>query len=230
MSTLTTRLGIKKPQDADPFLTADFDTNYDLIDSYPGVWVCTSTTLPAWGAAQAGQLVVCTDTRTPLEWTGAAWRDPLVVPALWSLSTTLSTSLSPGTSGAAFSLGTVSSTRACAALANLQVVYRPLPLGVPYTIVFTLTVNGVSGPSCTLARDAGVQHTETGTYGSALTSCMTGDAVSLNAGSNSIGVTVTYSAPATYVQDSSTSLPGSTPNLFVSSGKATLLAASLGPN
>lgn len=116
MSLLSARLGLKKPQDTDPFLTSDFDSNLDIIDSYPGRWVCTSSTKPLWGSAQAGQEIYCTDTRTALSWTGSAWRDALVTPAAWQLALPLGVVVTPPTSGEAtfnYTLGTISSTRAC---------------------------------------------------------------------------------------------------------------------
>lgn len=117
MSLLSTRLGLKKPQDSDPFLTTDFDGNLDIIDSYPGVWVCTSSTKPLWGAAQAGQQIFCTDTRTLLSWTGSAWVDSLAVSGAWQLFQPLGATVTPATglgdSTFNYTLGTISSSRAC---------------------------------------------------------------------------------------------------------------------
>ena len=125
MSGTTTRLGLKTPADPDPFLTIDFVNNLQTIESYPGVFVCTSTTKPSWAAAQAGQLIYCTDTRNLLAWSGSAWFDPLVAPSAWNLSAGISSSISSGASGS-WSLGSFSSTRAGTALVLSTVFVGPV--------------------------------------------------------------------------------------------------------
>lgn len=155
MSTLTTRLGIKKPADTDPFLTSDFDSNYDTIDSYPGVWVCTSTTLPSWTSAQAGQLVLCEDTHTVLLWTGTSFVDPLAVPPAWDLYTSLNTSVSAQAAPtsdasptiATFTIGTFTSTRAGTGMFAYQTEYLPENVARGFRVIMNLSVNGtqVSG-------------------------------------------------------------------------------------
>lgn len=83
MSTTSQRMGLKIPDGSDPFLRTDFVQNYNTLDSYPGVRICTSTTRPTWGAGQAGMMVMETDTRRNMLWTGTTWREMLVGPALW---------------------------------------------------------------------------------------------------------------------------------------------------
>lgn len=122
MSGSTTRLGLKTPVDSDPFLTLDFTNNYQTIDSYPGVFVCTSGTLPSWGAAQAGQMVFQSDVRTLLEWSGSSWQEPLVAPSAWMVGVTLN-SLVTGFSSVNWSVGTISSSRAGQALFITSVEY-----------------------------------------------------------------------------------------------------------
>lgn len=147
MSLLTPRLGIKKPQDPDPFLTSDFQTNYDLLDSYPGVFVCTSGTKPVWTTAQAGQLIYCTDTKTVLAWTGTAWIDPLTQPAAWAVSAGINTSLTPPVSGpaiATYTLGTITSSRACnVAIHSILDVQTAQP-GQVVDASYVIQVNGTS--------------------------------------------------------------------------------------
>lgn len=150
MSLLTTRLGIKKPQDPDPFLTTDFQTNYDLIDSYPGVFVCTSGTKPSWGSAQAGQLIFCTDTKAVLAWTGTAWADPLTLPAAWQVSTSLnvyqtSSNISTPASGT-YTIGTVQSSRACNAVFASVLQMGALDNGNAYSVSYNVLVNGSATP------------------------------------------------------------------------------------
>lgn len=87
MSTTSQRMGLKIPDGSDPFLRTDFVQNYNTLDSYPGVRICTSTTRPAWGAGQAGMLILETDTRRNMMWTGTTWREMLYGPAVWWGST-----------------------------------------------------------------------------------------------------------------------------------------------
>lgn len=184
MGTLTTRLGLKKPADTDPFLTSDFDNIYDTIDSYPGRWVCTSTTLPSWTAAQAGQQVYCTDTKTPLEWTGSSWVDPLAVPPGWDLVTALNTSVSPAPLGAGseivveigpystrsessatatFTVGTFSSTRAGIGRFSYQVDYEPEDYWRAWRATMNLFVNGTQVSGSAFASQMSVVPYNSGT-------------------------------------------------------------------
>lgn len=83
MSTLSQHMGLKIPDGSDPFLRTDFVQNYNTQDKYPGVWICTSTTRPTWGSGQAGMLIMETDTRRTMMWSGTTWREMLTGPAVW---------------------------------------------------------------------------------------------------------------------------------------------------
>lgn len=74
MPTPSTRLGLLKPTTADPFVTADLAANWQKIDDNPGVYICLSTTRPAWGAAQQGMLIFEKDTGLIWNWDGAAFQ------------------------------------------------------------------------------------------------------------------------------------------------------------
>lgn len=75
MPVLSTRLGLKRPVGADPFLTQDYYDNLTLLDDYPGVFICTSGSRPAgWGAAHSGMRIFETDTELLWRWNGTAWR------------------------------------------------------------------------------------------------------------------------------------------------------------
>lgn len=84
MSTNTSRLGLKKPEQPDPFLATDFASNYDKLDQAPGIHVCTTGTRPAWGAAQAGRTILETDTRNQYLWTGTEFVDSVAMPFSYS--------------------------------------------------------------------------------------------------------------------------------------------------
>jgi hypothetical protein len=83
MSTVSQRMGIKIPDGSDPFDRNDFVQNYNTLDKFPGVFVCTSTTRPTWGAGQAGMMIMESDTRRNMMWTGTTWREMLTGPAVW---------------------------------------------------------------------------------------------------------------------------------------------------
>lgn len=83
MSTLSQHMGLKIPDGSDPFLRTDFTQNFNALDKYPGNWICTSTTRPAWGASQTGMTITETDTRRTMLWTGTTWREMLYGPAVW---------------------------------------------------------------------------------------------------------------------------------------------------
>ncbi|MEU6362289.1 hypothetical protein [Streptomyces albidoflavus] len=83
MSGTTPRLGLKTYDQSDPFLRQDFNDNSARLDAYPGAYLCTSASRPAWGAKQAGMRIYESDTRRELAWTGTAWREVLPAPPLW---------------------------------------------------------------------------------------------------------------------------------------------------
>ena len=84
MSTLTPRYGLKRPDDTDPFLTQDFVDNYNKLDAAPGAHICTSTTRPTWGSAQAGRTVFLTDYKCFQYWDGSAWQNERAATGLFA--------------------------------------------------------------------------------------------------------------------------------------------------
>lgn len=84
MSGTTPRLGLKTWDQSDPFLRQDFNDNNGRLDAYPGTYICTSASRPAWGGAQTGLRIYETDTRRYLVWTGTAWRALLDAPPVWT--------------------------------------------------------------------------------------------------------------------------------------------------
>lgn len=75
MSSISPRMGFKVWDGTDPFLRQDFNDNFAKIEAAPGDFICTSTTLPAWGAGQANRRAFLTDQRRILAWSGSAWQD-----------------------------------------------------------------------------------------------------------------------------------------------------------
>lgn len=74
MTTLSTRLGLKKSTTADAYRIAEYADNWARLDDHPGVYVCTSATRPStWGTDQAGMLISETDTNLVWRWTGTVW-------------------------------------------------------------------------------------------------------------------------------------------------------------
>lgn len=83
MSDTTPRMGLKTWDQSDPFLRQDFNDNNARLDSYPGPYICTSQSRPAWGAAQSNMRIYETDTRREVVWTGTSWRDVLFTPPVF---------------------------------------------------------------------------------------------------------------------------------------------------
>lgn len=75
MATFSTYLGLKLNSATDPFLLSDFIGNWTILDGSPGVYVCTSSSRPAWTAAQAGRLIFMTDYKALSYWSGTSWED-----------------------------------------------------------------------------------------------------------------------------------------------------------
>jgi hypothetical protein len=73
MTTLSSRLGLKKHTDADVFRIEDYADNWNVLDGKPGIHICTSSTRPTWGAGQSGMRIWETDTGLEWNWNGSAW-------------------------------------------------------------------------------------------------------------------------------------------------------------
>jgi hypothetical protein len=73
MPTPSTRLALNIFSTADTFSTAQYDANWSLLDNYPGIYICTSTTRPTWGANQNGMRIHETDTGLSWVWNGSAF-------------------------------------------------------------------------------------------------------------------------------------------------------------
>lgn len=142
MSTNSQRMGLKIPDGSDPFLRADFVQNWNTLDQYPGDWICTSTTRPAWGTAQAGMCITETDTRRRMLWTGSTFREMLYGPAVWWGALRPNATISRATAST-FSLGTFT-------------VNRPGTLVVWSTTEYALQVYGYMGATTRILIDGAV--------------------------------------------------------------------------
>lgn len=110
MSTLTPRMKLIRNDGQDPFKRQDFIDNWNKIDAAPGVHICTSTSRPTWGQAEAGRQIQETDTKRQVLWTGTSWQDPLNVPPAWFLSVDIDKELSKGVDRT-FTIGTFTTSR-----------------------------------------------------------------------------------------------------------------------
>lgn len=119
MSTLTPRLQLKRWDGSDPYKRADFNDNWNKIDAAPGAHICTSSSRPTWGAAQAGREIIETDTRRKVMWTGTAWAPILDAPAGWCLGQHTNQVLAKGAS-ATYTLGTLRVSRPGTLLIDLS--------------------------------------------------------------------------------------------------------------
>ncbi len=118
MSTLTPRLQLKRPDGSDPFLRADIIDALNKLDATPGHHICTSTSRPNWGVAQAGRAIRETDTRTEWEWSGTAWLPLLTATSGWLLGASPNT-FQAGGSTVTHSLGSITTTRPGTLLLNI---------------------------------------------------------------------------------------------------------------
>lgn len=107
----TPRLGLTRPAGTDAFTRQMFVDAFDDLDTFPGVFVCTSTARPSWGAAQAGMLIQETDTGRIMRWTGTAWTIVEQYTRAYRITNGVNDTLSHGASPSAYSLGTVTLTR-----------------------------------------------------------------------------------------------------------------------
>jgi len=95
--TVTPVLGLNDPLVGTQFAISDFRANWETLDGSPGVFVCTSETLPDWGSDQAGRLALTTDQGLTL-WDGSIWV-PVVIEQLTIAGGAYTLPTEDGTSG-----------------------------------------------------------------------------------------------------------------------------------
>lgn len=150
MSSLTPRLALKRPDTTDGFVHQDFVDNYNKIDGAPGRYICTSTSRPTWGTAQAGMQIKEVDTKRTLEWTGTSWAEPLVSVGEWGLWTHPSQYVNANTT-VTYTLGTVTVSRPLllCGIVTFRVAAR---MSTAQTVRPTVIVDGTE---CTFNGDDG---------------------------------------------------------------------------
>lgn len=72
-SSSTSKMSLPVFSSSDPFTHVDFNNAFQKLDSQPGNYICTSTSRPTWGPAQAGQTIFETDSGFYLTWSGTGW-------------------------------------------------------------------------------------------------------------------------------------------------------------
>jgi len=74
MPSFTDRVQLIRHTLADVFRIQDYEDNWERLDQFPGVFVCTSSTRPStWGERQAGMFIWETDTELLWVWNGSAF-------------------------------------------------------------------------------------------------------------------------------------------------------------
>ena len=112
MATYSQYLGLKLNAPSDPFQLTDFITNWGILDASPGIFICTSSSRPAWTAPQAGRLIFMTDLKQLSYFDGAAWNDLRDSAPTFFSSIAPNAAMSPGTN-ATYSICTFTTPRPC---------------------------------------------------------------------------------------------------------------------
>lgn len=74
MPTPSTHIGINIVSGGENFSTATYNANWNLIDQFPGIFLCTSLTRPvSWGTNQTGMLIFESDSGLYWQWTGSSF-------------------------------------------------------------------------------------------------------------------------------------------------------------
>lgn len=123
MATFSTHLGLKLNSGSDPFLLSDFIGNWNILDSAPGTYVCTSLARPSWGSAQAGRLIFMTDLKQLSYWDGGSWQDLRDGAPVFVAGTGISTWMSKNTSPV-FTIMNFTSPRPCALTIIMTAAYQ----------------------------------------------------------------------------------------------------------
>lgn len=111
MATYSTVLGLKLNDETDPFQLSDFIANWGILDASPGIFICTSTTRPNWGASQNGRLIFMSDLKQLSYWNNATgWTDLRDAAPMFAGGYFLNVAMNRGSTGS-FSLLTLTTPR-----------------------------------------------------------------------------------------------------------------------
>lgn len=141
MATFSQYLGLKLNSATDPFLLSDFVGNWTVLDGAPGVFICTSSTRPAWTASQAGRLIFMTDWEALSFWNGTAWLDCRDAVPVFAAGTLLNTPVAHNTS-ASFTVISLTLPRTCSLVIALTGTYQ-CPSGSYQDVWQRVLVDGV---------------------------------------------------------------------------------------
>jgi hypothetical protein len=124
LATYSTVLGLKLNDESDPFELSDFTSNYGILDASPGVYICTSTSRPSWGAAQNGRLIFMQDLKQLSYWEASGgWHDLRDAAPVFAGGVFLNTTANPGSSGV-FSVLNLYTPRPCSLAIWLSGTYN----------------------------------------------------------------------------------------------------------
>lgn len=123
MATYSTLLGLKLNAESDPFELNDFIQNWELLDASPGVYVCTSTSRPSWGSAQAGRMIFMKDIKQLSYWSGSGWNDLRDSAPVFVGGTYLGTKINPGATPV-YNILTFTTPRPCSIAIWLSATYN----------------------------------------------------------------------------------------------------------
>lgn len=195
MATFSTFLGLRLNASSDPFLLSDFIGNWTILDGSPGVYVCTNSSRPAWGTAQAGRLIFMTDWKCLSYWTGTTWADNRDAAPVFAAGTYLNTALAAGTS-TTFNILTLTTPRACGLAIILTGTYLT-PSAAFQDVYQRIVVDGVGSTGNQLGgfREQ-IRFSPSPGIGGLQGECMTSLQVigSVSAGTHTIAVGVDVSA------------------------------------
>jgi hypothetical protein len=110
VATYSTVLGLKLNDASDPFQLSDFIANWQVLDASPGTFICTSTSRPSWGTAQAGRMIFMKDLKQTSYWDGASWNDLRNAAPMFAGGFFLNAACNPGSTGT-FNLLTLTTPR-----------------------------------------------------------------------------------------------------------------------
>lgn len=198
MSTTSQHMGLKIPDGSDPFLRTDFVNNLNIQDKYPGDWICTSTTRPAWGSAQAGMKIIETDTRRTLMWNGTSFKEMLYGPAVWWGALRPNATVNHGTT-INYTLGTFTVNRPGSLVGIATTEYNLSTKGYIGATTRILIDGAVAAFDSTISEYVNTGWPDTSTFGTGTWSVTipTLGVRNISAGTHSIGIQVTGSSTST---------------------------------